>query len=55
MKYSEHPAIHIEPNTETEIILLRNIVNNQRILVDYEEDAFTEKLEIILEQLINAL
>ena len=39
----EHPAIHIEPNPETEIILLRNIVNNQRILVDYEEDAFTEK------------
>ena len=39
----EHPAINIEPNPETEIILLRNIVNNQRILVDYEEDAFTEK------------
>ena len=39
----EHPAIHIKLNPETEIILLRNIVNNQRILFDYEEDAFTEK------------
>ena len=39
----EHPAIHLKTNLDIETILLRDIVNNQRVLVDYEEDAFTEK------------
>jgi hypothetical protein len=39
----EHPAIHLKSNLDAETIILRDIVNNQRVLVDYEEDAFTEK------------
>ena len=39
----EHPAIHLKSNLDTETILLRNIVDNKRVLVDYEEDAFTDK------------
>jgi len=42
-KIPEHPAIHLKTNLDIETILLRDIVNNQRVLVDYEEDAFTEK------------
>ena len=39
----EHPAIHLKSNLDTETILLRNILDNKRVLVDYEEDAFTDK------------
>jgi hypothetical protein len=39
----EHPAIHIKPNLDAETILLRNEIDGRKVLVDYEEDAFTEK------------
>ncbi len=39
----EHPAIHLKPNLDTETILLRNEIDGRKVLVDYEEDAFTEK------------
>ncbi len=39
----EHPAIHLKPNLDAETILLRNEIDNRKVLVDYEEDAFTEK------------
>ena len=39
----EHPAIHIKPDLDAETILLRNEVDGRKVLVDYEEDAFTEK------------
>jgi len=39
----EHPAIHLKPNLDAETILLRNEVDGRKVLVDYEEDAFTEK------------
>ena len=39
----EHPAIHLKPKLDSETILLRNIVDGKRVLVDYEEDAFTDK------------
>ena len=39
----EHPAIHLKPNLDAETILLRDVVDDKRVLVDYEEDAFTEK------------
>ena len=39
----EHPAIHIKPNLDAETILLRNEIDGRKVLVDYEEDAFTDK------------
>jgi hypothetical protein len=39
----EHPAIHLKPNLDAETILLRNEIDGRKVLVDYEEDAFTEK------------
>ena len=39
----EHPAIHIKPNLDAETILLRNEIEGRKVLVDYEEDAFTDK------------
>ena len=39
----EHPAIHLKPNLDAETILLRNEIEGRKVLVDYEEDAFTEK------------
>jgi hypothetical protein len=39
----EHPAIHLKPNLDAETILLRDVVDDKRVLVDYKEDAFTEK------------
>ena len=39
----EHPAIHIKPNLDAETILLRNEIDKRKVLVDYEEDAFTDK------------
>ena len=40
---SEHPAIHLKPNLDAETILLRNKIDGRKVLVDYEEDAFTER------------
>ena len=40
---SEHPAVHLKPNLDGETILLRNEIDGRKVLVDYEEDAFTEK------------
>ena len=48
----ELPAIHLKPNLDAETILLRDIVNNQKVLVDYEEDVSLKKL-FAFEQLIN--
>ena len=39
----EHSVFQIKPNLDDESILLSNYVNSQKILVDYEEDAFTDK------------
>ena len=39
----EHPAIHLKPNLYAETILLRNEIDGRKVLVDYEEDAFTDK------------
>ena len=39
----EHPAIHLKHNLDVETILLRDLVDDKRVLVDYEEDAFTDK------------
>ena len=39
----EHPAIHLKPNLDAETILLRNEIDGRKVLVDYEEDAFTER------------
>jgi hypothetical protein len=39
----EHPAIHLKSNLDAETILLRNEIDGRKVLVDYEEDAFTEK------------
>lgn len=38
----EHPAFQIKPNLDDETILLSNIVNGQKNIVNYEEDAFTD-------------
>ncbi len=39
----EHPAIHLKPNLDAETILLRNVIDGRKVLVDYEEDVFTDK------------
>ena len=39
----DYPSSQIEPNLDDETILLSHIVNSQKNLVDYEEDAFTDK------------
>jgi hypothetical protein len=39
----DHPSSQIKPNLDDETILLSNIVNSQKNLVDYEDDAFTDK------------
>ena len=38
----EHSAIHLKPNLDVETIFLRNEKDGRKVLVDYEEDAFTE-------------
>ena len=52
---SEHPAIHLKTNLDAETILLRNEIDGRKLLVDYEEDTFTEKLEKTLELSTNVL
>ena len=39
----EHPAIHLKPNLDAETIILREEIDEKKVSVDYEEDAFTEK------------
>jgi hypothetical protein len=39
----EHPAIHLKSYLDAETILLRNEIDGRKVLVDYEEDAFTDK------------
>ena len=39
----EPPAIHLKPNLDVETIILRNEIDGRKVLVDYEEDTFTDK------------
>ena len=40
---SGHQAIHLKPNLDAETILLRDEIDGRKVLVDFEENAFTEK------------
>ena len=40
---SGHPAIAIEPDLSRETILLRNKIDGQRVLVDYDDTASTDR------------
>ena len=39
----EHPTIHLKPNLDGKIIILRDEIDGERVSVYYEEDAFTYK------------